>query len=76
LRIDIHQADRAILQTWCQQDIAAEVSGENQASSTNKGNLRHNYFYSDTGPFKIKESKQTVSKLSSPKSSEIFRRSR
>jgi len=43
LRIDIHQADRAIPQAGRQQDIAAEISGEYEASSTNKGNLRHNY---------------------------------
>ncbi len=49
LRIDIHQADGAVLQTGRQQDIAAEISGEYQASSTNEGNLRHNYFYSDSG---------------------------
>ena len=35
-RIDIHQADRAPLQTRRQQNVAAEVSGEYQASGTDK----------------------------------------
>ena len=35
LRIDIHQADGAVLQARRQQDIVAEISGKYEASSTN-----------------------------------------
>ena len=40
-RVDVHQADRALLQGGGEQDIAAKVAGEDEASRTDQGNLWH-----------------------------------
>ena len=51
--LERQKSDGAVAETGRQQDIAAEISSEHHASSTNKGNLRHNYFDSVRGRIEI-----------------------